>query len=164
MNNKHNPHELAAALAAALYLHGTSRPTEIAETAQSMLRNYKYQRDRIARIAAGTATRGDLITYPDDAYVVNDHASVTIRLGARRFELQRDVDETGVSGTGRVAEGVVLPEGLVALHWLTTHRSVCFYSSISDVELIHGHGGKTRVVYPDPPLPDPPMPVDDNAF
>jgi hypothetical protein len=67
----------------------------------------------------------------------------------RRFELHRDTDETGVSGTGVVASGVLWPDGHCALRWLTEHRSTCFYTSIEDVKHIHGHGGKTRVVFID---------------
>ena len=67
----------------------------------------------------------------------------------RRFSLQRDVDETGISGIGRVAEGVVFSNGWIALTWLTEYTSVVFYPSIVDVEHIHGHNGKTRVVFED---------------
>lgn len=68
---------------------------------------------------------------------------------SRRFHLQRDVDETGVSGTGRVAEGVIFRNGYVALTWLTQVTSVVFYPSFEAVEQIHGHGGKTRVIVSD---------------
>jgi hypothetical protein len=64
----------------------------------------------------------------------------------RFFELHRDVDETGVSGTGVVAQGVMFDDGHVALRWLTAIAGTTIYSSIHDAEHIHGHGGKTRVV------------------
>lgn len=67
----------------------------------------------------------------------------------RRFMLQRDVDETGVSGTGKVAEGVVFTCGRVALTWLTPWTSVAVYDNVEVLEHLHGHGGKTRVVYVD---------------
>lgn len=67
----------------------------------------------------------------------------------RRFYLQRDIDETGVSGTGKVAEGVVFSTGWVALTWLTSVNSLVFYPSFQNVEHIHGHGGKTRIVMVD---------------
>ena len=64
--------------------------------------------------------------------------------------LQRDEDETGISGTGQVAEGVEFTDGRVALHWTAgTHRSTVTWDSIYDVEVIHGHGGRTRVVWVD---------------
>lgn len=67
---------------------------------------------------------------------------------ARRFELHRDVDETGISGTGVVAEGVEFSDGVVALRWLTEWPSsvVHYERGMDSVEAIHGHGGKTRIV------------------
>lgn len=65
------------------------------------------------------------------------------------FELHRDVDETGVSGTGIVAQGVMFDDGYCAMRWLPGNAgavSTVFYESLSDLERIHGHGGKTRVV------------------
>lgn len=69
----------------------------------------------------------------------------------RRFQLHRDEDETGTSGTGVVVEGVEFTSGYVALTWLTgAGTSWCVYPSIQTVEAIHGHGGRTRVVWVDP--------------
>lgn len=68
---------------------------------------------------------------------------------ARRFHLQRDEDLTGISGTGRIAEGVVFANGWVSLLWLTDYFSVVIYPGIDHVEAIHGHQGKTRIVYDD---------------
>lgn len=65
----------------------------------------------------------------------------------KTFYLQRDEDETGISGTGKVAEGVVFANRKVVLTWLTDVTSIVMYESIADVEHIHGHNGKTRVVY-----------------
>ena len=64
----------------------------------------------------------------------------------RAFWLQRVEDESGVSGVGLVAEGVVFSSGWCALTWLTEHTSVAFYPSIEEVEAIHGHDGKTKIV------------------
>lgn len=61
----------------------------------------------------------------------------------RLFELHRVEDESGVSGTGVVAQGVEFDNHWCALTWLTTHTSVAFYPSIAEVEAIHGHSGKT---------------------
>lgn len=63
----------------------------------------------------------------------------------RRFYLQRDEDESGVSGVGDVAEGVEFLSGQVSLCWLTDTPSIGIYDSIEDVETIHGHGGKTII-------------------
>lgn len=70
---------------------------------------------------------------------------------ARRFELHRDEDVTGISGTGLVAEGVVFRDGVGCLRWLTEWpTSVVFYDRGEEaIEAIHGHGGKTRIVWLD---------------
>ena len=62
------------------------------------------------------------------------------------FWLERVQDESGVSGVGLVAEGVVFSNGCCALTWLTKHTSVAFYQSVEEVEAIHGHNGKTKIV------------------
>jgi hypothetical protein len=71
----------------------------------------------------------------------------------RLFELCRVEDESGVSGTGTVAQGVEFDNGWCALTWLTAHTSVAFYTSIQEVEAIHGHNGKTLIRFL--PLPEP---------
>jgi hypothetical protein len=65
----------------------------------------------------------------------------------RVFELLRDEDPSGVSGVGRVAVGVVFPSGKVVLEWLGSHDTLGVYDDLSRVEYIHGHGGKTRIVF-----------------
>ena len=64
----------------------------------------------------------------------------------KEFHLVRIEDETGISGTGMVARGVILPSGAVVMEWQTFHSSICYYKNIGDVEEIHGHNGKTLVV------------------
>lgn len=64
-----------------------------------------------------------------------------------KFWLQRTEDVSGVSGTGRVAEGVIFTNGKVALSWLTPTTSIVVYDSITVCEQIHGHEGRTRVVF-----------------
>lgn len=61
------------------------------------------------------------------------------------FNFIRDVDASGVSGTGKVAQGVIFDSGRVALTWLTHLSSVAIYDSIDVVESIHGHEGQTRI-------------------
>ena len=62
------------------------------------------------------------------------------------FYLKRTEDESGISGTGRVAQGFVFDNGKVAVTWLSEHPSVTVYDTIGEVHAIHGHGGKTEVV------------------
>jgi hypothetical protein len=61
------------------------------------------------------------------------------------FWLERVEDESGVSGVGRVAEGVIFSNGWCAMTWLTEHPSIAFYQSIEEVEAIHGHQGDTKI-------------------
>ncbi len=67
----------------------------------------------------------------------------------RRFHLQRDEDASGVSGTGVVAEGVEFTDGSCALRWRTTTASTAVYDSAEDLVAIHGHEGRTRLVWLD---------------
>lgn len=71
-------------------------------------------------------------------------------MGMRRFHFLRLEDASGVSGCGRVAEGVIFSDGKVALEWLSAHASTALYDSIEDVEHIHGHEGRTKIVFEDP--------------
>ena len=64
----------------------------------------------------------------------------------KMFYLKRAEDESGVSGTGRVAQGFVFDNGKVAVTWLSEHPSVTVYDSLGEVTAIHGHGGKTEIV------------------
>ena len=64
----------------------------------------------------------------------------------KMFYLKRGEDESGVSGTGRVAQGFIFDNGKVAVTWLSEHPSVTVYDNIGEVTAIHGHGGKTEIV------------------
>jgi hypothetical protein len=68
----------------------------------------------------------------------------------RRFQLIRDEDVSGVSGTGVVAEGVVFSTGKVVLSWCSEYRSVTVYDTVSDLETVHGHEGRTHIEWLDP--------------
>lgn len=66
----------------------------------------------------------------------------------RRFVLRRFEDATGVSGTGDVAWGVVFPDGVAVTRWCVSEiRQTCVWKSVDEVEQVHGHGGKTKIVY-----------------
>jgi len=67
----------------------------------------------------------------------------------RRFQLIRDVDVTGISGTGPVADGVLWPNGWCSVMWRTQWFSLVAYPSLEHVEHIHGHNGQTRIVFLD---------------
>lgn len=63
----------------------------------------------------------------------------------RTFTLIRDVDETGISGTGAIASGCQWPDGTVALRWNTDTASTTLFDSVGDMLAVHGHSGATRV-------------------
>lgn len=63
----------------------------------------------------------------------------------RLFSLARDQDVTGVSGTGRVADGVLWPDGTVTVRWRGTRASTVLWPTLADAEAVHGHGGATRI-------------------
>jgi len=74
----------------------------------------------------------------------------------RRFFLQREEDATGVSGTGRVADGVEFTNGWCVLTWKSEFSGVTVYPSISVLESVHTHGGqhKTILKWIDPKFED----------
>lgn len=76
----------------------------------------------------------------------------------RRFELHRRYDVNGVSGTGTIAYGTLYPSGRVTLAWCSDVPSVGVYDAVAEVELIHGHGGLTEILWIDaePVRPDRP--------
>ena len=65
---------------------------------------------------------------------------------AKLFYLQGTQDENGISGTGRIAQGIIFDNGKVALTWLSDTPCTGVYDSIGDVRSIHGHEGKTEVI------------------
>lgn len=67
----------------------------------------------------------------------------------RRFNLRRLEDETGISGTGVVTEGVRFSDGSVAMRWLSNLTSWAIYRDVEEVIAIHGHGGKTLLEWID---------------
>ena len=67
----------------------------------------------------------------------------------KRFKLIRHIDDSGVSGTGEVAEGVCFKNGECALHWLTKFDSIAIYHSIQQLEEVHGHGGHSIIEWED---------------
>ena len=75
----------------------------------------------------------------------------------KTFKLIRDVDHTGLSGTGTVAEGIEFSDGTVALRWLDIDHdsenyqrgvrpTTVIHESIDAVIALHGHNGSTRII------------------
>lgn len=67
----------------------------------------------------------------------------------RRFVLRRHEDVTGLSGVGDVAWGVWFPDGTAVVRWRGEHRSTVVWHNMASVEMIHGHVGKTEIVWID---------------
>ena len=69
----------------------------------------------------------------------------------RRFELHRDEDPTGLSGTGLIVEGVEMTNGAVAMRWVPWPYSIVVYpeKGIDAIRHLHEHGGRTRLVWLD---------------
>lgn len=65
----------------------------------------------------------------------------------RTFSLQRNLDVSGISGTGIVAHGVRWPDGAVALRWVGARPSTVHWSCLSDPIAIHGHDGATEFLW-----------------
>lgn len=64
----------------------------------------------------------------------------------KKFHLIREVDVTGVSGTGKVMESVELFNGAIVSSWISDFPSQTWHQNIfADLE-IHGHGGNSKFV------------------
>lgn len=76
-------------------------------------------------------------------------------LQPRRFVLRRYEDVTGISGEGRVADGVLWPDRTASIRWRGEHPSIVFWDrGRVSVEMIHGHQGRTEIEWTDPEQPD----------
>lgn len=65
------------------------------------------------------------------------------------YVLRRDVDVSGVSGTGVVAEGCMFSTAAKSTgvtRWRGERGSTVAWDHARDIEPIHGHGGTTHVV------------------
>lgn len=69
----------------------------------------------------------------------------------RTFWLEREHDVSGVSGTGKVAEGVEwVRGGSVALRWCAGGpESISIWPNLKDMVAVHGHNGATVVHFYD---------------
>lgn len=64
----------------------------------------------------------------------------------KQFYLNRTDDISGVSGTGIIGQGVILPSGRVVMEWTTKHKSIAIYDSIDKIQVLHAHKG-TELIY-----------------
>ena len=87
--------------------------------------------------------------------MVKDSTTIKIPLRLkepRLFKMIRNADESGVSGTGHVLDGVVFKDGKTVVAWLTQTSSIAVYNSFKDFHDIHigSHPtNKTEIVWKD---------------
>lgn len=70
----------------------------------------------------------------------------------RRFFLRRVKDVSGVSGTGKVAEGVEFTDGKIVIRWKPSSvgvSSTSMWDCLNDMITVHGHGGSTTIEWID---------------
>lgn len=70
----------------------------------------------------------------------------------KRFRLWREQDITGTSGTGFVAEGTQFSSGKVVVNFykeLAGVSNVEVFDNLSEAVTIHGHKGKTKIIWID---------------
>jgi hypothetical protein len=85
-------------------------------------------------------------------------------MAAKVFYLVRFEDPTGTSGEGIVAEGIQFSQGDAMVKWKGDYP--CFHwwpKGWQHTSLIHGHGGKSKVVWADDDGPPPEAPGIDIA-
>lgn len=80
--------------------------------------------------------------------------------GLRTFAVERQADESGVSGTGIVLEGVVFSTGVTVIHWLTPppFGSLNIFSTFEQFMAIHvgpHPTNQTRIHWSDGPTWEP---------
>jgi hypothetical protein len=71
-----------------------------------------------------------------------------VKYPLRVYEMIRDKDPSGLSGTGAVGQVVEFENGWCAVGFYKETAGVpnlICYGSLADVEKIHGHGGLTHV-------------------
>jgi hypothetical protein len=135
-------------------------PTQINRTSSPTQRVRELTKERDSASADVRAVRGTLSTVSDLVFGEGSDADVLrqvkeLLLGnwehtqtpGKSFDLMRRLDKSGVSGTGRVAEGFEFEDGTVALRWLGDDASTNVYQSVESMLRIHGHGGSTEVQY-----------------
>lgn len=90
------------------------------------------------------------VTEGEKPFIPGPRKPIEDRPDFRRFLVVRDEDVSKVSGTGIVCEGIAFSDGHAAIHWLGRWpMTTPHHEGIKTVEAIHGHEGRTRVVWLD---------------
>lgn len=61
----------------------------------------------------------------------------------KRGVVERDVDVSGVTGTGKVSTFCINDDGRIVIFWPSGHG---YFDSLEEAVKVHGHNGKTRFV------------------
>lgn len=70
-------------------------------------------------------------------------------LEVRHGDLVRNLDVSGVSGTGTVAQIVQLANGKFVLAWVGDHPSTTIWDDLDGILAVHGHDGATVIRWAD---------------
>lgn len=70
----------------------------------------------------------------------------------RAFHVLREADVTGISGTGRVLDGVIFHTGQVVVCWRSAHGSITIFEDWTAFENVHLQAhpeNRARVIFHD---------------
>jgi hypothetical protein len=70
----------------------------------------------------------------------------------REFFLKRIEDVSGTSGTGIVAQGIILRSGRCVLEWNSELDSIEIVKDLQTLLKIHSHNGKTKLYLGNPSI------------
>ncbi len=62
------------------------------------------------------------------------------------YQMERDEDVSGLSGTGVVADVAEFSDGVVVLRWRGPYKSTVVFDDLATAIRVHGHDGRTRFV------------------
>lgn len=68
----------------------------------------------------------------------------------RAFTMVRKKDETGVSGKGRVLDGVIFHDGKTVIYWRSDKPSIAIYNSFDEFQQVHIEShpkNKTEIIW-----------------
>lgn len=65
----------------------------------------------------------------------------------RTFKLFREIDPTGLAGTGIIAEGVEFTNKKVIMCWLTEPSTIVYHENIESVEKINCSHSKSKIIF-----------------
>jgi hypothetical protein len=125
----------------------TPDPVDDMARQQNELWLMQAKRVEAARRLLDRMDAGDPITHDDVRACLYGDLGALYRAFRGTFTLYRDVDETGISGTGEVAEGARFSDGSAVVRWYGENTSHAVWPRFESVHNIHGHGGKTRIVW-----------------